>query len=397
MDARDDDGPAGAPSPVRQAVTTAARTEDALRELCHGLAQPDPSLVLLFCSPEYETPGFARGAAEAFPGAVVVGCTTAGEITPRGYIDNSVAGISFARPAFDAVAARIGPLREAEPAACGPLAQRLRAELEARHPAADGAARNLFALTFFDGLAGREESVMSWVGGALSDIPVFGASAGDGLTFRRTRVLSEGAFHGDSAVLTLVATDHPIRPFRHQHFVSSARKLVVTGADPARRVVTEINAEPAVDEYARAIGYEVDQLTPMVFATHPLVVRLGGAEYVRSIQQANPDGSLTFYGAIDEGLVLTLAQGLDLCESLEALFRELRAEVGEPEAVLGFDCVLRRLEAEHDQTKPRVSRLLQANRVLGFSTFGEQFGSMHVNQTFTGVAIGRPVPTEAAP
>jgi hypothetical protein len=210
-------------------------------------------------------------------------------------------------------------------------------------------------------------------------------------------VLSGGAFHGDSAVLTLVATDHPIRPFRHQHFVSSARKLVVTGADPARRVVTEINAEPAVDEYARAIGYEVDQLTPMVFATHPLVVRLGGAEYVRSIQQANPDGSLTFYGAIDEGLVLTLAQGLDLCESLEALFRELRAEVGEPEAVLGFDCVLRRLEAEHDQTKPRVSRLLQANRVLGFSTFGEQFGSMHVNQTFTGVAIGRPVPTEAAP
>ena len=50
----------------------------------------------------------------------------------------------------------------------------------------------------------------------------------------------------------------------------------------------------------------------MVFATHPLLVRLGGAEHVRSIQKANPDGSLTFYSAIDEGLVLTLARSLDL-------------------------------------------------------------------------------------
>ena len=27
--------------------------------------------------------------------------------------------------------------------------------------------------------------------------------------------------------------------------------------------------------------------------------------------------------------------------------------------------------------------------MVGFSTYGEQFGAMHVNQTFTGIAIGR--------
>ena len=127
----------------------------------------------------------------------------------------------------------------------------------------------------------------------------------------------------------------------------------------------------------------------MVFATHPLVVRLGGAEYVRSIQKANPDGSLTFYCAIDEGLVLTLAEGRDLYSRLEDLFDEIRDEIGEPAAVIGFDCVLRKLECERNQTKHKVARLLQANQVVGFSTFGEQFRSMHVNQTVTGVAIGR--------
>jgi hypothetical protein len=31
---------------------------------------------------------------------------------------------------------------------------------------------------------------------------------------------------------------------------------------------------------------------------------------------------------------------------------------------------------------------LAANNVIGFSTYGEQFRSMHLNQTFSGVAFG---------
>jgi hypothetical protein len=37
---------------------------------------------------------------------------------------------------------------------------------------------------------------------------------------------------------------------------------------------------------------------------------------------------------------------------------------------------------------------LQRHRVLGFSTYGEQLNSMHVNQTMTGVAI---YPPESGP
>jgi hypothetical protein len=35
-----------------------------------------------------------------------------------------------------------------------------------------------------------------------------------------------------------------------------------------------------------------------------------------------------------------------------------------------------------------MSELLQANKVIGFATYGEQYNGMHVNQTFTGVALG---------
>ena len=57
--------------------------------------------------------------------------------------------------------------------------------------------------------------------------------------------------------------------------------------------------------------------------------------------------------------------------------------------IANIDCVLRRLAAEWEQAAQPLSNLYRAKRVVGFNTYGEQSTSMHVNQTFTGVAIGR--------
>ncbi|MEZ4238340.1 MAG: FIST C-terminal domain-containing protein [Myxococcota bacterium] len=119
-----------------------------------------------------------------------------------------------------------------------------------------------------------------------------------------------------------------------------------------------------------------------------MCVRVGGVTYVRSIQKVNPDESLTFFCAIDEGIVLTVAEGVGLVDNLQEAFQKVRRVVGEPTLVLGCDCILRNLEADQRGLKGEVGALMQANNVVGFATYGEQFNAMHVNQTFTGVAIG---------
>lgn len=110
---------------------------------------------------------------------------------------------------------------------------------------------------------------------------------------------------------------------------------------------------------------------------------------MRSIQRVNADGSLAFFCAIDEGIVLTVARGLNIIDNLEDTFEGLRQTIGEPELVLGCDCLLRKLELERKGLKQRAAEIFMNNRAFGFSTYGEQFNAMHVNQTFTGVAIGR--------
>jgi hypothetical protein len=126
----------------------------------------------------------------------------------------------------------------------------------------------------------------------------------------------------------------------------------------------------------------------MIFAAHPVVVRVGGQYHVRSIQKVNEDESLTFFCAIDEGIVLTVAEGVDPVQSFEQLMARLEGEVGPLDLVLGCDCILRRLELEQRQLQRTMSDLLARNNVVGFCAYGEQYNGMHVNQTFTGVAIG---------
>ena len=117
-------------------------------------------------------------------------------------------------------------------------------------------------------------------------------------------------------------------------------------------------------------------------------MRVGGDDYVRSIRNVNADHSLTFYCAIDEGIVLSAASGNDMVSNLNSLFERITANIGRPSAVLGFDCIFRKLELQQHRLQAGVSRILAANNVIGFSTYGEQFRSMHLNQTFSGVAFG---------
>jgi hypothetical protein len=193
----------------------------------------------------------------------------------------------------------------------------------------------------------------------------------------------------NAAVLMMVRTDCRARVFSLDHLRPTDRRMVVTEADPKRRIVRQINAEPAAREYARLLGKDPGALDTFTFAAHPVVVRIGGRHHDRAIQRVAPNGDLVFFSAIDEGVVLTLAEPQDMVGHLEAELSGL-ARGGAPMAILACDCILRRLEAMEKQRSTALSDVLRRFRVYGFSTYGEQLNSMHVNHTMTGVALYRP-------
>lgn len=356
----------------------------AAAELHAALSQPDACIAVFFCSAEYDLPALGASLAALFGDVRLIGCTTAGEITPVGYLDGAIVGFSLAAPDFAAVAAPMRDLPSFSIAEGETTARDLRKRLDREA----GLPENDFGFLLIDGLDKCEDLVVSSIYSALGKVPLFGGSSGGAMSFGSSSVYFDGAFHGDSAVLLLVRTRRRFRLFTIDHFLPSDTRMVITEADPRSRVVTEINAEPAGREYARLVGLDVDKLTPMIFATHPVLVRVGGRYYVRSIQKVNDDGSLTFFCAIDKGLVLTVARGTDIIQNLTDRLNAVRAEIGPPQLLIGCECILRSLELEQKQLKAEAGRLLAEQNVVGFNTFGEQFQAMHVNQTFTAAAIG---------
>jgi hypothetical protein len=215
-----------------------------------------------------------------------------------------------------------------------------------------------------------------------------GGSAGDDIKLKETHVYANGEFYSDAALFIMCETVLPFVQIKTQHFTASDNRLVITKATPENRIVQEINGLPAAQEYARIVGVDAADINPDVFSTYPVMLQLGGKYYVRSIQKVNEDGSLRFFCAIDEGLVLRVASGENLVENLDDAFNRVREELPDIKLTIGFDCILRLLEVKQKNLGKEVNEIFKKNRVIGFNTYGEQFNSVHVNQTFTGIVLG---------
>ena len=343
--------------------------------------------LIFFSQSLIDADGLAAALKSHAPDLRYAGCSTAGEITPEGLADGHMLAILLPSDAFTAASTMVADLSSSG-------IDGITAEVEALRRALRGRLggdldRNVFALCFIDGLSYTEEAVTSAIHWGLDDIPLIGGSAGDDLKFETTRLISNGHTSSDSAIIVLIATEIPFQVFKTDNFVATDEKLVVTASDPDHRVVREFNAATAAEEYAASVGMVPEALTPLSFASHPVVVRVGGEYYCRSIQKMNQDGSLSFFCAIDDGIVLSIAQPKGMVESTEAALNDVAGRLGGIDMVLGFDCVLRRLDAQNRQITREMSELYRAHNVIGFGTYGEQYRSMHLNQTFTGIAFGR--------
>jgi hypothetical protein len=353
-------------------------------ELKQQLAGGDYRHMIAFFGTEHMPESLIAALAEAFPGVPVSGCTTAGEIGPVGMMQGGIVLIAFPKDGFRIHGELIPDIGMGVEHATE-TARRLKAQVATEQ----GRSRsNAFALLLVDGLSNVEETVVAAIHWGLDDIPLIGGSSGDELAFRRTAVIHDGRIASRAAVLLMIESDYPFEVFKTQNFYPTPIKLVVTAADAENRIVYELNAEPAAREYASAIGLQPDELGPFSFASYPLVVKVGGDYYCRSIRNMNPDGSLSFFCAIDEGLVFTVARPQDMLQSTAAMLDELDSRLGGIEVVIGFDCILRRLDAETRQIRRELDTLYQKYSVAGFHTYGEQFNAMHLNQTLTGIAFG---------
>jgi len=357
---------------------------DVANEILANVKCDEIELLLFHTSTLFDLDTVAKEISARFPHVNIVGCTSAGEFNKNGYGTEKLLAVAFLKNEFSIATALVPNLGEVNFDEAHDIASALRRALQGRERRYD--TEQHFVISVLDGLTRHEEHFLETFATAFGNIPHLGGSAGDDLKLEATYVFYNGEFHRDAAVLLLVGTGKPFTVFSIDHINSPVSKLVVTHADPESRTVYEINGEPAAQYYASLLGMKAEDLTPDVFSMFPLAVMVGGKYFIRSIQKVDlATNGITFYCAVDIGIILTFVQLGDCIEALESKLDKLRAQLGEPEFVYACDCFLRRLEIQQGKNDHEIRRLQQRYNVAGFNAYGEHIHSVHLNQTFTGV------------
>lgn len=372
--------------PVRalRGASQAPTIEAAVAALADAIRQPEMKAVVVFASTAYDPGALAAALAATFPDTLVIGCTGDGQFGPAGYADRGLVGASIAGEGFWIEAQAIEDFASDRPDSAVATSLALRDAAVA----ANLTLESCFGLLFVDGTSACEEQLLSAVTQGLGDLPLVGGSAGDDAGLGQTAVFINGRAITDGAVLALCHTRTPFRCFKHQNYTCGAEPMVITDADPRRRIVREINGLPAAEEYARVHGVDPNPADPAGLMLHPCALRVGDQLYLRAVLERLPDGALRFAAAIDVGVILYPAVALPIDASLRDTLNEVATVVGAPALTLGMDCICRRLAMQAADLTDEVGALLEVSRAIGFGSYGEQFNGLQVNMTLTAVAIG---------
>lgn len=345
-----------------------------------------PQMVFAFWSTAQDPHAIANGLAARFPGTPVVGCSTAGEILD-GQRRTGTLSVSAVHGAEGRWAIERLDLAAADAASARLLADRLFQKLGADRETLDP--HKYVALLLIDGMAGREEAVVADLAAALEGVPLVGGSAGDDLAFQRTHLLYDGKAHSGIAVVVMVHAPHGYDLFKHQHFVRTGRALVVTKVDAQKRRVLELDGRPAAHAYAEAIGVPREQFDGAAAFGHPITFATHGEIYVRAVHTVNADDSLSFFCAVEEGMVVEIGGREAMVDALDRAVDVHLREHPRAALFLGFNCILRALEMSKAGLDREVACAWQrmADASIGFDTYGEQLNGLHINQTLVGVGL----------
>lgn len=344
---------------------------------------------LFFVSPDLDLAPFRAELSRAFPNARLLGARSRGRAGNGGPDTPLLRALGLPRSHFRS---RVVSLTAAETLSTTTLARKLLATRKSLYREVPGWPQE-FAILLLDTDQIREEATASRISSALGTALIIGggfcaSDAADGPSVF-------GGIENENAAAILIQVRGCCRAagFRIDNFRPGERRLVVTGADPEARLVTELNGAPAAAEYGRILGLHPFKMTEADFAAHPLLVRIGEDHCIQSICGSTPDGALEFQSPLSVGVVLRDAVALDVPATLDRALAQLSSPV-EPAAILAFDSRLRQLDRDRLTQNARLADLLDRHRVIRVRTQGEIQGSLYHSNTLTGLAIYPPVTAE---
>ena len=371
---------------VKRGFSDLSDSKQAIESVISSIKQSDTKLVMFFASAKYDFELVSKTINAEFLSAEVIGCTTAGEIGPKGFSENSIVAMSIAADDFTPATAVIKDVDFRAMLSKNDILNAIsKTGMDVNSP---NFKEQGFGIMLIDGMKATEEKMLSGLNSIFDDFTIVGGSAGDDGKFQKVYVSANGEVLTNAAVITFIKTSKKFAIYKENIYVPTDIEFKVTKCDMPKRTVYEFNGRPAADVYAEALGIKREDISKN-FQSNPIGRQFGDSIWIASPFQVLDDGSIQFFSQIMPNATVKLLKPINSVEEAKKSVREIKSKVPNPKAVIGFNCILRYMQFKQEGSCPSIyNELSNLGEVIGFNCYGEQYGKYHVNQTFTLITIG---------
>lgn len=317
---------------------------DACMEAISGLQLHKPQVLFVFASVSFDQDKLIEGVAKTSPGTLIVGCSSAGEISSEGFsLEKSVVIMAIASDKIKFWGAVGNHIIWNSKQAGTELANTLEY---------DSHGYMTSALLFLDIIIGNGEHTLSGVIERLGEsFPVYGGSAADDMLFFQTyQYLGDKVYNGSVVGVGISGDYHAIGVARHG-FLPIGIARTVTRSEGT--TLHELDGKPAISIYQDYLGDEHlselrEGLLPSLAASYPLGVFFPESNnaILRTPIFVDQKGAMTFTSTIPVGsevrlMISDTERGIEVAE---ATAREAVAKLEgrKPKAAIIINSVARR-------------------------------------------------------
>ncbi len=352
----------------------ASACQDAIGRLEGGIK---PDALIVFSSSKYNQEEMLKGVRSVSGETLLVGSSTAGEISTEGPVGrSSVVVMALASAEVKFYAAVGTPVSKGPHMAGKSVAEEVKKQ-------AGGDLKTFIMLP--DVLNGNGAEIVRGVLDALGEhFPVVGGASGDDFQFKKTFQYLNDTVHTDSVVGLGLTGDFKIGIGVKHGWIPVGTPMKVTKSEGG--VLHEVNNKPAITIYEDYFGEEeasvlkTETLAKLAI-TYPLGLKVEGNDelLIRDPLTVDQNGSITCAAEIPEGAEVRLMIGsiedaikvakLAATNALEQL------EGSKPKAVIVFNCIARNklFGTRSGEEITAIQEVLGRDvPLIGFYTYGEQ-------------------------
>ncbi len=367
--------------------------EELLEQCRNELDERVPQAGILFCTIDLEHDHLVQGIDDAWPGIALIGCTTDGEFSSRlGYREDSASLILLGSDSVEITAGLGRDVGKDMTAACAQAVASATSEIT-NSPT--------LCITLPESLTTSGQQIVESLEQALGEnVPVLGATAGDGFRLTGTRQFCGRTVCSDSVPVLLFSG-----PLLYSIAVASGWKPMGETGLVTRSVGTivhEIDGRPAIDFYRQRLGA---QGAPGPEIPLAVLDEQGAVECLRAtLAGVDEDtGAIAYLGDVREGAMvqITVADRGAILEGCRESVRKAFADFPHgktPAAALFFSCAARKmLLGTHTGEEIGIVESVIGSQVpvCGFYGYGEigprdtnDPTSKYHNETFVSLILG---------